>query len=226
MRRRPLLCTALAATFVVPVLAVVAFAGGGRGGGGATPVVTETDSMGPMQVPGIEIKNFGVVNGHIFRGNQPDEADYAALKRLGVSTVVDLRDDAMPFAKQAAEAAGLTYINIKMNDTDRPYDEQIAAFLKVVTDPAYGKCYVHCAGGRHRTGATIAVYRMAVQGWTAEEAYREMKAYDFYTRWGHGAYKTYVFDYYSRMKADPASVPMAFTPEVLGIAPTPFVAQP
>jgi protein tyrosine/serine phosphatase len=179
-----------------------------------------------MQIPGVEIKNFGVVNGHIYRGNQPDIADYAALKRLGITTVVDLRNDARPYAKQAAEAAGLKYVNIPMDDTDRPYDEQIAAFLKVVTDPAFGKCYVHCAGGRHRTGATIAVYRMAVQGWTAEAAYNEMKAYDFYTRWGHGGYKTYVFDYYTRMKANPASVPMAFTPGVLDLASTPFVAQP
>jgi protein tyrosine/serine phosphatase len=70
---------------------------------------------------------------------------------------------------------------------------------------------VHCAGGRHRTGATIAVYRMAKQGWSAEAAYREMKAYDFYTRWGHGGYKTYVFDYYKRMQEAPSSVPAAYT---------------
>jgi tyrosine-protein phosphatase SIW14 len=181
--------------------------------------------MGPMQVPGVNIKNFGVVAGHIYRGNQPDEADYAALKALGISTVVDLRDDARPYAKHAAEAAGLTYINIPMNDTDRPYDEQIAAFLKIVTNPAYGKCFVHCAGGRHRTGVTIACYRMAVQGWSADAAYSEMKAYDFYTRWGHGAYKTYVFDYYKRMQTDPTSVPMAFTAITAGVS-TPFVAQP
>ena len=225
MRRRPMLRTALAAMLAIPVFAVIALAGGG-GGGGAAPAATETDSMGPMQIPGIEIKNFGVVAGHIYRGNQPDIADYAALKKFGISTIVDLRKDARPYAKQAAEEAGLKYVNIPMDDTDRPYDEQIAAFLKVVTDPANGKCFVHCAGGRHRTGVTIACYRMAVQGWTADAAYSEMKAYDFYTRWGHGAYKTYVFDYYTRMKADPASVPVAFRSEVADLVGTPFVAQP
>ena len=81
-----------------------------------------------------------------------------------------------------------------------------------VTDPANGKVYVHCAGGRHRTGATIAVYRMAIQGWSADAAYREMKAYDYYSRWGHGGYKDYVFQYYTRMHADPASVPVCYGP--------------
>jgi tyrosine-protein phosphatase SIW14 len=56
--------------------------------------------------------------------------------------------------------------------------------------------FVHCAGGRHRTGAMTAVYRMTMQGWDIERAYSEMKDYDFYTRWGHKAMKQYVFDYF------------------------------
>jgi protein tyrosine/serine phosphatase len=205
--------SALAAWLALPVLAAIAFAGGSGG-----RAVMATDSMGPMEVPGINIKNFGVVNGHIYRGRQPKEDDYAALKALGITTVVDLRQDAEPYARQAAEAAGLKYVNIPMDDGDKPYDEQIATFLATVTDPANVKCYVHCAGGRHRTGATIAAYRMAKQGWSADAAYREMKAYDFYTRWGHGGYKTYVFDFYKRMQEDPSSVPAAYVAR-FGITP-------
>lgn len=200
----------IAAWLALPALAAVALAGGGGGGGASA--ATATDSMGPMQVPGINIENFGVVDGHIYRGNQPEQADYAALKRFGITTVVDLRKDAKPYARESAEAAGLKYVNIPMDDGDKPYDEQVATFLATVTDPSNGKCFVHCAGGRHRTGATIAVYRIAIQGWSADDAYREMKAYDFYTRWGHGGYKTYVFDYYDRMRKNPASVPVACAP--------------
>jgi protein tyrosine/serine phosphatase len=203
---RSLSRTSLVAVLLVPVLAAVAFAGTG----GKPVEATATDSMGPMEVSGIGLKNFGVCDGHIYRGAQPKPEEYAALKALGISTVVDLRQDARPYARASAEAAGLKYVNIKMDDGDKPYDEQIAAFIAAVTDPANGKIYVHCAGGRHRTGATIAVYRMAIQGWTAEAAYREMKAYDYYSRWGHGGYKTYVFDYYARMHANPASVPVAY----------------
>ena len=41
----------------------------------------------------------------------------------------------------------------------------------------------------------IAVYRMSMDNWTVNQAYNEMKDYDFYTSWGHGCYKDYVFDY-------------------------------
>jgi tyrosine-protein phosphatase SIW14 len=58
---------------------------------------------------------------------------------------------------------------------------------------------VHCAGGRHRTGAMTAVFRMTMQGWDANRAYDEMKNYDFYTRWGHKAMKQFVFDYFRDM---------------------------
>ena len=206
--RRPSTLHVLSAVLVLPLLAAVAVAGG-RGKG---VEASATDSMGPMTVPGIKLSNFGLVDGRIYRGAQPEPAEYSALKALGVSTVIDLREDSKAYAREAAEAAGLKYINIKMDDSDRPYDEQIAAFIQSVTDPANGKVYVHCAGGRHRTGATIAVYRMAIQGWSAEAAYREMKAYDYYSRWGHGGYKKYVFEYYDRMQANPSSVPVCYGP--------------
>jgi hypothetical protein len=54
---------------------------------------------------------------------------------------------------------------------------------------------VHCAGGRHRTGVMGAVYRFNHYNWNYDQAYAEMKKYDFYTRWGHGDMKKFVQDY-------------------------------
>ena len=45
--------------------------------------------------------------------------------------------------------------------------EEIAAFLNIVNDPASQPVYVHCVGGRHRTGVMTAVYRMTHDGITA-----------------------------------------------------------
>ena len=70
-----------------------------------------------------------------------------------------------------------------------------AKFLEIVNNNENWPVYVHCAGGRHRTGAMTAVYRMTVQGWDVDRAYEEMKDYDFYTRWGHKDMKRFVFDY-------------------------------
>lgn len=189
---------ALAASFAIPFLALVALAGGG-GGGGAIAAPTVANSMGPLDLPGISIKNFGVVDGHIYRGGQPSKDEYRQLAALGVRTVIDLRLDAKKKAKEMAEEAGLTYVNIPIDDHSKPTDEQTATFLKMI-DSASGPVYVHCAGGRHRTGSMIAVYRMTHDGWNIDQAYQEMLNYDFYTRWGHEGFKTFVYDYYENMK--------------------------
>jgi len=155
---------------------------------------------------GIRIKNFGQIDERFYRGAQPKEEDYAALAALGVRTVVDLRDDPKAYEKPAAEAAGMRYVNIPMDDKSYPKDEQIKAFLKLVDDPSTGKFFVHCAGGRHRTGVMGAVYRFTHDHWDFDRVYAEMKQYDFYTSWGHGPMKKYVEDFWTNLQANkPAS---------------------
>jgi hypothetical protein len=53
----------------------------------------------------------------------------------------------------------------------------------------------------------IAIYRMAHDGWTAEQAYDERLRYDFDPAYGHKG-----FNDYTRLEADPASVSAAYTP--------------
>jgi hypothetical protein len=45
-----------------------------------------------------------------------------------------------------------------------------------------------------------AVYRFKFYNWNFEQAYEEMKQYDFYTRWGHEAFKDFVEDYYAKLQ--------------------------
>ena len=151
--------------------------------------------------PNISIKNFGKMDDRFFRGAQPEEKDYKDLAVLGIKTIIDLRDDPTGYERRDAEAAGMHYVNIPMSDSKRPQDAQIEEFLKLANDPATGSFYVHCAGGRHRTGVMGAVYRITKYGWNFDQAYKEMEAYDFYTRWGHGALKDYVKDYCGQVQA-------------------------
>ena len=143
----------------------------------------------------VQIKNFGRVNDYYFRGGQPNPEEYAELAKLGVKTVIDLRHDPMSFAADRADKAGLRYISFPMSDKEYPGKDIADKFLSIVTDETNWPVYVHCAGGRHRTGAMTAVYRMTIDGWDIKRAYSEMKDYDFYTRWGHGSIKDYVFDF-------------------------------
>jgi protein tyrosine/serine phosphatase len=143
----------------------------------------------------VNIENFGKVNDHIYRGAQPEGDNYRQLVDLGVKTILDLRGDADPGARSAAEKAGLKYINLPLENKEYPQADAAARFLEIVNNEDNWPVFTHCAGGRHRTGAMIAVYRMSMDNWTVNQAYDEMKNYDFYTSWGHGCYKDYVFDY-------------------------------
>jgi len=64
---------------------------------------------------------------------------------------------------------------------------QLALALKTLKqlsdDPKTRPVYVHCKAGQNRTGFVIATYRMIYQGWTPEEAVREMRVYGFYRVW-------------------------------------------
>jgi protein tyrosine/serine phosphatase len=143
----------------------------------------------------VKIKNFGQMDDRFYRGAQPKEEDYKQLAAIGIKTIIDLRDDPTDYEKREAEAAGMRYVNIPMSDKDYPETGKIDEFLKLVNDPATGKFYVHCAGGRHRTGVMGAVYRFNLYNWNYDQVYAEMKKFDFYTRWGHGDMKKFVQDY-------------------------------
>ena len=148
-----------------------------------------------QQLSTVSIKNFGQMDDRFFRGGQPKEKEYSELAALGIKTVIDLRDDPKDYEKTAVEALGMKYVNIAMSDKDYPAEAKIQEFLKLVDDPSTGRFYVHCAGGRHRTGVMGAVYRFNHYGWNFDQVYAEMKKYDFYTRFGHGEMKKFVEDY-------------------------------
>jgi protein tyrosine/serine phosphatase len=153
----------------------------------------------------IKIKNFGQMDERFYRGGQPKDSDFKDLAALGVKTVIDLRDDAQSSEKRSVEALGMRYVNIAMSDSVYPKAEQIDAFLKLTEDPETGKFFVHCAGGRHRTGVVGAVYRFNHNHWSYDQVYAEMKAYDFYTRFGHGAMKQFVEDYWQQQQTAPTA---------------------
>ena len=143
----------------------------------------------------VSIDNFGQVNANYFRGAQPDEDDYKDLAALGVKTVIDLQRDGIAAEEQFVKAAGMKFHRIPMTTRDEPTAEQLSLFLKLVNDPANGPVYVHCAGGRHRTGVMTAVYRMHHDKWTAEQAFKEMKQYKFGADFLHPEFKRFVYGY-------------------------------
>ena len=161
----------------------------------ASQITAFSQQSEPANLANVKIKNFGQMDDRFFRGGQPKENDYKQLAALGITTVIDLRNDPKDYAKQNVEALGMKYVNSPMSDKNYPPAAKIAEFLKLVEDPSTGKFFVHCVGGRHRTGVMGAVYRFNEYHWNYDQVYAEMKKYDFYTRWGHGDMKKFVKDY-------------------------------
>ncbi|SRR6266404_1772111 len=160
----------------------------------AAVATAETKANKPSK---IAIKNFGCINENYFRGAQPEKQDYAALASLGIKTVIDLQHDGEAAEQKMVESNGMKFFRFGMTTTDRPDPQTTAQFLKIVNDPANEPVFVHCHGGRHRTGVMTAIYRLTHDGWTADRAYAEMKEYEFGKGFGHGALKEYVYDYFA-----------------------------
>ncbi|MFN8671107.1 MAG: tyrosine-protein phosphatase [Candidatus Sericytochromatia bacterium] len=139
------------------------------------------------QEPKVEnIFRFGKVNNTLYRGGLPTETDLQALKNFGVKTIVSFRGLGDPNEKfQVAEeekltkALGMKFLNIQV-PFDTPVSETtIKEFFKQVTTKANQPLFVHCKGGRDRTGTMVALYRIQYEKYNATKAIEEMKTFTF-----------------------------------------------
>jgi protein tyrosine/serine phosphatase len=163
------------------------------------------------------IENFGRVDDSYYRGAQPAGSDFAELATLGVKTVIDLTgDDYQPTEQRLTEAAGMHYVRIPMTTHQPPTAQQLSTFFGIVNDPTSRPVYVHCVGGRHRTGVMTAVYRMATDGWSADRAFQEMKQYKFGSDFLHAEFKAFVYGYRpDSVRETSASLNAAGTPALV-----------
>ena len=110
------------------------------------------NQSGGRQPAPIRIDNFGRISPTYYRGAQPQGRDYADLAALGVKTVINLTSyDAMA-DEQELVAGGRHEVRGDADDDARDADADSCAFLDIVNDPANGPVFVHCVGGKHRTG--------------------------------------------------------------------------
>jgi protein tyrosine/serine phosphatase len=174
----------------------------------ATPAIAQTQTTAAVRslapLSRVHIGNFGEVNNNYYRGSQPKGSDYADLAAIGVKTVIDLQADGPANEGSAVKAAGMQFVRIGMTTTKAPTDAQIQQFFEIVNNPANQPVYVHCAGGRHRTGTMTALYRMTNEGWTPAQAYDEMKQYHFEGFPDHPVLRSYVYNYKPAPKTPPA----------------------
>jgi len=156
-----------------------------------SPAVSEPDGNGapaersvkwaqPVELPGCP--NLHKVSEDLYRGAQPTAEGMRHLKELGIKTIVNLRS----FNSDRDEMGDLQFnyehIDVKAWHAE---DEDVVRFLKIVSDRSNSPFFVHCEHGADRTGMMCAVYRIAVQDWSEEEALKEMRdgGYGFHGVW-------------------------------------------
>ncbi len=124
--------------------------------------------------PGIH--RFERIDPHLYRGGQPGEAGFRALAKMGIRTIVDLREKTQRarWEKRVVESLGMRFVAVPMT-MHAPTDAQIEHVLALFNASEDWPVFVHCQGGRDRTGTVIACYRIAHDGWSNRKAFEEAK---------------------------------------------------
>jgi len=133
-----------------------------------------------LDLPGV--RNFYRVTTNLYRGAQPTTEGMAQLKAMGIRTVVNLR----AFHSDKDELAGSDLKGERL--ATKPWHgeiEDVIRFLRIVTDTNNLPVFVHCQRGADRTGVMCAMYRIAVCGWSKDDAIHEMTqgGFGFYAGW-------------------------------------------
>lgn len=147
----------------------------------------------------------------IYRGAQPSGEHLRYLQKQGFKTIVSLRSW-FGEGKSEVEKLGMKAVSIPIQadvrGSEPPTEAQLKMFFETVLDPKNQPVYFHCAHGKDRTGTMAAIYRIEVDGWSADEAIQEMQAFGYNDIWNDlinfvRAYKRQ--GYADKLKAQPAS---------------------
>ncbi len=124
------------------------------------------------------IKNFSQVDNHVYRGAQPTDEGLNYLAKIGVKTVVDLRehDERSLGEEHVVTASGMHYVNVPMTGLTPPTEAQTSKILALLEDYTTGPVFVHCQRGADRTGVVIAAYRIDHDHWDNARALAEAKS--------------------------------------------------
>jgi protein tyrosine phosphatase (PTP) superfamily phosphohydrolase (DUF442 family) len=123
------------------------------------------------RVDGTSVNNLYRIDDGLYRAAQPNARGFQELAGLGVKCVLDVAggpgDDAF------VDKGSLKLFHVPMSAFGLR-DDRVLEALKIMADPQNRPLLIHCRQGADRTGAMVALYRVVVQGWTAEKAVEEM----------------------------------------------------
>lgn len=129
---------------------------------------TVTETPNPIEIK--NAKNCYRLSPELYRSGQPGSDGFKALEKLGLKSVLNLREyhsDA-----DEAEHTGLRLYRMKLAAGKVTREELMDCLLVISNAPK--PILVHCWHGSDRTGIVCAAYRIVMQGWTPEKALEEL----------------------------------------------------
>ncbi len=146
---------------------------------GDSPKTSWAEPISIEDVPNLYCFGLG-----LYRGAQPKANGFEKLQKLGIKTIINLRS--FHSDKEKVLRLGVSYEQIHMKAWHAE-KEDVVRFLRIAIDPGCLPIFVHCHHGSDRTGLMVAAYRVVVNGWTKEQAIREMVegGYGFHSVWSN-----------------------------------------
>jgi protein tyrosine/serine phosphatase len=127
-------------------------------------------------------KRFGVVEpGKIYRGGEQEAGPYRRIiEENGIRAIVTCMGENPDshheqLETRLVEEFDLGQLRFPMPGDGRGTFNRLEAAAAAIADPENQPVFLHCAAGVHRTGATIAVYRMKYCGWDLNRALAELR---------------------------------------------------
>ena len=147
-----------------------------------TTTIRPTKWAKPIMLAGVP--NLHKVSDNLYRSAQPTAEGMANLEKLGIKTIINLRDnhsDSDEIGDLPLKARRIEIFTANMKD------KYVEEFLSILDDPNAVPVLVHCQHGADRTGTLCAMYRILRQGWTPDDAIDEMKngGYNYHSVWSN-----------------------------------------
>jgi protein tyrosine/serine phosphatase len=136
----------------------------------------------PIKMTGVD--NLHKINDGLYRSAQPTREGMKNLERMGIKTIINLRS----FHSDSDELKGTALLNDALSvKTWHIEDEDVIRVLRILGKKENGPFLIHCQHGADRTGVMSAMYRIVVQGWSKDEAIKEMVdgGYGFHSIWSN-----------------------------------------
>jgi protein tyrosine/serine phosphatase len=127
--------------------------------------------------------NLYLIDKNFYRSAALQPKDITTLNALGIKTVVNLRS--FHSDEELLENTDIKTVQVGIN-TWSISDKNIIEALRAIRAGAQdGPVLLHCWHGADRTGVVTAMYRVVFQGWTRQEALKELTdgGYGYHSLW-------------------------------------------